>query len=77
MQLEETEAGKNFAETCQKQSLRALDVQALGLRKAQGIGKMDSKPMMMGQKYQYHDAIVALDKVGSAIRKRMKKKGEA
>ena len=38
---------------------------------------MDSKPVMLGQKYQHNDAIQALDKVGSAIRSRMKKKGEA
>ena len=48
----------------------------LALRRQQGIGKSDSKPQILGLKYQYQDAIKQLEQTSSAIKSRIKKKGE-
>ena len=37
---------------------------------------MDPKVQLLGQKYNYQDAITTLEQVESGIKKRIKKKGE-
>ena len=46
-----------FAETSQKQALRGLHLQVRFLLRAHGINKSDMKTKLLGEKYQYKDAI--------------------